>query len=62
MKSKLNEYGAPLSILGNGEGRRLEKGKEKKNPFNRMPLSPPKDWKAKEVLPNHSYCMLPKPR
>lgn len=30
------------------------------NPFNRLPINPPKDWKGKDVLPNHNFRAIPK--
>jgi hypothetical protein len=30
------------------------------NPFNRLPINPPKDWREKYTLPGKEYRVIPK--
>ena len=38
-----------------------DKAKKKPNPFNRMPINPPKDWvPPPKAIPNRNYRTIPR--
>lgn len=37
-----------------------EKKPKKPNPFNRLPINPPKEWKDRQKVPNFNYRMIPR--